>query len=233
MEAVYLSDIELYIGIKAEKSVVIKDDDYKHASKVMRHKLNDEIYVTEGLGKIYKTRIIQDVFNSFVCEIREEFDYKERLPNIIPVIPNLNKIDKSELVIEKLVELGFTKIAFCEFDRGGKKRVNFERMNRIALSALKQSLNSFLPEISYYSNLKEILKTNRYYYFDQNSKRKLSELKDSIIKSENSIYLLFGPEGGFSEKERNLLNTEKQIKITDNRLRTETAIISVCSFLVI
>ncbi|MFA8341442.1 MAG: 16S rRNA (uracil(1498)-N(3))-methyltransferase [Rhodothermaceae bacterium] len=234
MEQDFLSDIELYFtsaeNVK-ESTLAITGDECKHITRVMRHQPGDKLFVTDGSGSIFETEINSAAKSEVICEIKNRLSYKKQLPNVVVCIPRLRSQDRFEFALEKCIELGITEFIVYTAERSVAKGEKLERWNKIALSAMKQSLRSFLPNIGYKKSLSELLQTeNNVLYFDQKSelsvKDKINELKENEVKT----LLIFGPEGGLSEKEFNILK-EKGIacQLTSNRLRAETAIVTAVS----
>ncbi len=228
----YLSNIELYYTEPkniSKSNIYITGSDVKHIQKVMRHKLGDFLFVTDGNGKIYKGLIEETNNNIVKISINEIREYTERFKNVTVCIPNLKKSDRLEFAIEKATEMGMTNFIIFNSKRTISKNVKIERLNKIALSAMKQSLNSYLPQISFYDSLSFLKNTDsEIILFDQDKKNIFNNC--SLIPSNNYL-LLFGPEGGFEEGElpKNLIISN--FKLTPNRLRSETAVVCAVSIL--
>jgi len=228
----YLSGIELYY-CSPEKvkgnNVDISDDDYKHIVKVMRHSVGDEIYVTNGIGKIFHTEIKDIDKNSLTASVKKIIDYENRMKNIFFCIPKLRYNDRFEFAFEKCTELGITNLIIFDSERAIYKSDKKERWEKIVLSAMKQSLRSYLPVITVINSLKDINKLDgNKIILEQNSVKRISELK---INPEEKYYFIFGPEGGFTNEEFGLFNKNDFYSLADNRLRTETAVIKCAALL--
>ncbi len=226
------SNIELYYSpqITSTKNIIIsEDEDYKHIVKVMRHSTGDEIYISDGVGKIFKSKISFINKNYLEAEIEETFSYKNKFSNITFCIPKLKSQDRFEFALEKCVELGITNFIVFNSERTITKGNKTERWERILISAMKQSLRSFLPKISIANSLAEILELDGdKIIFEQNSAKKFLSFENNYSKN---YYFIFGPEGGLSENELNLFSDEEKFSLSSNRLRSETAIIKCASML--
>jgi 16S rRNA (uracil1498-N3)-methyltransferase len=223
----YLSEVELYYSTEYKPgTVIITGDEYKHLFKVMRHNINDHIWITNGKGEIFKT-IIRDIKkDSAESEIVEELRYTDELKYITLCIPYLKNVSRLEFAVEKCTELGVTSFIIYSSERTLTKNPKLDRWNKIALAAMKQSLRSFLPVITFHS-LKDIAdKKGEKIMFDQNAKLSFS---GSLVNKGNENYLIVGPEGGFSEKELNMFASNPKYKLTPNRLRSETAAVTAVS----
>ena len=226
----YLSDIELYYSSPeniSNNEIRISGDDYKHIVKVMRHSVGDEIYVTDGKGEIFLSTI-EDIKKDFlVASEKKALKYENEFSNIFFCIPKLKSSDRLEFALEKSTELGITNFIIFDSERAIHKSDKKERLGKIALSAMKQSLRSYLPVITAINSLKDIYKLEgNKIVLEQKSEKKISELK---INREENYYFIFGPEGGFTKEELNLF--DEKYKLADNRLRTETAIIKCASLI--
>ena len=104
----YLSGVELYYCLPEKikgDDIDISGDDYKHIVKVMRHSIGNEIYITNGNGKIFLTDIKEVGINSLTASIKKVFNYENRRKNIFFCIPKLKYSDRFEFSLEKCTEL--------------------------------------------------------------------------------------------------------------------------------
>lgn len=232
------SNVEFYYTLPefiSENNLSIIGDEFNHITKVMRHKVKDEIFVTNGEGLIYRTLIVKISNDKIECEIKEIYKQEnifEKTYFCIPILKNPNRL---EFAIEKSIELGITNFLIFDADKSYKKNVNFNRINKISISAMKQSLHSFKPNLIKLESLSDINSSNNIIIFDQNAAKTLknfvyTDLNKEVIQK-NNYYFIFGPEGGLTSQELNLFNQSINLKITDNRLRSETAIVTAASLI--
>jgi 16S rRNA (uracil1498-N3)-methyltransferase len=228
----YLSNIELYFCSsisKDKKAFQLVDEEHHHATKVMRKKIGDSIFATNGKG-----RIIEGVINtidkkSIYVEIVKIFSYENRLSNFTFCIPNLRNPDRLKFALEKCVELRITNFVLFNSERSVSKSFNIDRINKILLSAMKQSLQSYLPKVEIYDSVLKFSELKGLkVLFEQNSE---SKLVNQIFDKTKNYYLIFGPEGGFSEKEMLDIQPAIILNLAENRLRSETAIIKAASLI--
>ncbi len=224
------SNIELYYtepnNIK-DNIIKIVDQEFKHLTKVMRHKVGDNIFVTNGIGTICSAEINQ--INKEFCsaEIVKKETYDNPYRNIYFCIANLKNSDRLEFALEKCTELGLTNFIIFNSKRSVSKNIKLERIIKILLSAMKQSLRSYLPKVTFEKSFEDIIKIyGEKIILEQNSEKHIDELK---ILPDKKYYFIFGPEGGLDEQELKFINSSNIFYLTKNRLRTETAVIACAS----
>ena len=195
----------------------------------MRHTAGDEIYVTDGDGKIYRA-VIEECSNTHVnCKIMNVFNFENEFSNIFFCIPKLKSTERLEFAFEKSVELGITNFIVYSAKNSVSKGYKLERWQKILLSAMKQSLRSFLPNINICNSIEEIKNLDgKIIMFEQNSHNKFSSFK---LNNDIKYYFIFGPEGGLNREEIELADKENIYTLGKSRLRTETAVVSAASVL--
>lgn len=229
-----LSDIELYYTEPENisgNSISIRGEDTHHIINVMRHSAGDKLYVTDGIGNIYETIITKISKSEVTADIEQTFKYAKSLSNITFCLPRLKSADRLEFALEKCVELGITDFIIFQSSRTVAKGSKIERWQKITRAAMKQSLRSYLPDVNYLKkfNLLNDL-TGEKVLFDQKSKLQLTDYISSVEKhNSKKYYFIFGPEGGLSDNELNSINNSISIKLTDNRLRSETAVVTAAA----
>lgn len=237
MQTDILFDIELYFSNKIENEyIILENEEAHHAIKVMRHNLEDKLYVTDGKGFIYQTTIENISKKEVVAKIDSKKFYENKFQNIIFCIPRIKNQERFEFALEKCVELGITNFIVFDSERSIAKGDKTDRWHKILIAAMKQSLNAYLPRVKYVSSFEKLLQLEgKKFVFEQTAINQFDSIlnsKLSIFNSQLSIYI-FGPEGGFSNNEMKLIDEEMKIKLTNHRLRSETAIIVAASLLAI
>jgi 16S rRNA (uracil1498-N3)-methyltransferase len=211
----------------------IKGDEHKHLAKVLRKKIGDKIEVTDGELSVYECKIIEIEKEQIKCEIiNKKQNINEPEIKIRLFIGQLRNHDRFEFAIEKAVELGVKEI----YPLVSKYTVSSERLNetklkrlsKIIISAMSQSQRCFLPVLHKSVSFDELLKVTE----NNNEKIVMYEFSGSENKldekiSSDTIDLLIGPEGGFSEDEIDQLrdNGWKVKSLGERKLRAETAAI--------
>lgn len=195
----------------------------------MRNKINDKIFATDGYGIIFEGVITEIKKDRLIAKVLKDHTYKNELQNFTFCIPNLKNPERLKFALEKCTELGITRFILFNSERTVSKGLNIDRLNKIVISAMKQSLHSFLPEIEIIDSIKELKnKPGEVIFFDQQSSNKFAE--QNFDHSKNYL-MVFGPEGGLTNKEIQEINPTITFRIIGNRLRSETAIIKVASII--
>lgn len=199
-------------------------DESRHAIKVLRLKVGQEIHLIDGLGTFYTANITTDNHRKCAFEITEKKAESKRTGyRHIAIAPTKN-LDRTEWFIEKAVEIGVDRISFILTKNSERKVLKTERLVKKAISAMKQSIKASLPVIDEMVSLKEFLSATKgknkfiaYVDFDNPT-----ELKSLV--AENSLVLI-GPEGDFTSDEVELALDKgfQKVSLGQSRLRTETA----------
>lgn len=200
-----------------------------HASKVLRFKVGDELYASDGKGNLFKAQVSSLSKKSVLADILETDYDKEPTIKKVLVFGAIKKRDRLEFAAEKAVELGAWEICIFNADHSERSRINEDRLQSIVLSAFKQSKRRWLPEVTYQNSLDEVFE----YY--PNYHPVMAHVEAGAHQPENLSHdknlLLVGPEGGFSEREVELAKQKdtQMISLGKNRLRAETAALTMLS----
>jgi 16S rRNA (uracil1498-N3)-methyltransferase len=207
-------------------------EESRHAVRVLRLRQGDPIAVTDGRGALYHCTILEPSDKACVVEaINSEFrTQNSELKIHLAVAPTKNP-SRMEWLVEKAVEMGVGEITLLQCDHSERTFLKTERLHKIALSAMKQSLHLTLPRINPAVELKEWLNSSRptphpsikliaHCEADQ-PRTPLGE----ALKPGQAATMLIGPEGDFSPEEIALaLQCGFQpVSLGSSRLRTETA----------
>jgi len=200
------------IDSKVQK-VTIENSKLHHLKKVLRIKDYDRVNVSNGTGQLFLGQLVNDN-----VEINSLKNY-ERKESLTVFVPYLREKSRFRFMIEKLVELGVTRLFIGKTQNTQNTNIDYEKIQSWAISALEQSGTPFFPQIVTTESIDySIFDT----CFDLTGS---SFTKDSPKPNTFAI----GPEGGWSPEE--LLNFKYIYKISDFSLRTETAAISAVSLM--
>jgi len=226
----YLSDIELYYSEETDgNNLVISGEEKNHIVKVMRHSEGDIVYITNGLGKIFIAEIIKIDKDLLKASVKEAITYNNEYANISFCIPKLRNPERFEFALEKCTELGITNFIIFDAMRGVSRGEKKDRWEKIVISAMKQSLRSYKPVITFIKDIGELSTFNgEKIILDQSAEAQLSK---EVLSDNKNYYIIFGPEGGLDKTELNKLDNYTSYKTSPNRLRSETAIIKTASII--
>jgi 16S rRNA (uracil1498-N3)-methyltransferase len=228
----------------ADSKAVVKGSDAHHIKNVLRLKIGDEIGLFDGTGLNYETRIVTLLPKSVEVSIIRSFPSTTESNVQITVAQALLKDRKMDLLVRQLTELGITRwipfIAKRSVPRPDKKRLftRTERWKKIAKEALKQCKRCCSPEIGTTVSFAEVLTLGndsdlKIVFWEEESKPVNKDLQVSNSKPPEKIFILLGPEGGFTLKE--VENAKASGFITASLgpriLRAETATIAACTLL--
>ena len=221
----YLPDPEL----SSLAQVQLQGQEAKHAARVLRKKVGDTVYLANGFGCKATGEITTVSKQSVTISISERETVPE--PKIKKVLGFgvIKKRDRFEFAIEKAVELGATSICLFDAEHSERSRINMERVDAIVQSAFKQSGRWWMPEIITKDSISDVL----LHFADHDvvmahEKKEISANDFSVSKD---VLLLIGPEGGFSEREVEIVEQAggRIISLGTHRLRAETAVTALLS----
>lgn len=205
--------------------IVLTGQEAKHATKVLRKDLGDIIYITDGAGVRYTGEVEKIGKSELRAIIKDRRHFKTPSTSIELCLGLIRKRDRLEFAVEKATELGVSKVSLFRADHTEPFKVRTDRVEAAVLSAMKQSLRVFLPQVNTYDSLDDLI--------ERDLKNTLilqadiaGEKSETVNKSQKDrLMMVVGPEGGLSDREQELLRLNNAIGITlgDFRLRAETA----------
>ncbi|MDA9597510.1 16S rRNA (uracil(1498)-N(3))-methyltransferase [Candidatus Pelagibacter sp.] len=227
-----MSNIRLFFSESLSINLTAKLDKLQshYLNKVMRIKVN-EVFSLFNSGGEWEAKIL-DISKNIVKfnitkQLRQRENNKELWLAFSPI-----KSNYFNFMIQKATELGVTKFLPIIFDRTIVRKINKDRLEKVIIEAAEQSNRINVPSIQEPQNLRSFLNNNMDLIFtDLNSKNKKLDLKKL---TDNPTCIIIGPEGDFSEGEREQIISFKgvqPIKINENILRSETAVISAISII--
>ena len=231
-----MSNIRLFFPENLSLNLTAKLDKPQshYVNKVMRVKVNETFSLfNESVEWEAKIKEISNGIVGFIItkQLRQKENSKEIWLAFSPI-----KSNYFNFMIQKATELGVTKFIPVITDRTIVRKINYERVENITIEASEQSNRLLVPKVEKIQNLKSFLEKNNnkinIIFGDINTKNQ--KLDPKIKKEDKPICIIIGPEGDFTEAEREqILNFKdvQSLKINDNILRTETAAISALSII--
>lgn len=210
-------------------------DDSRHAIKTLRLKTGDPIAVTDGNGNRYAAVITQADSRRCGFRIINTTTAPPRPFSIRICVAPTKNADRIEWFIEKAVEIGIERISFFFGQHSERKVLKLDRLEKIAVAAMKQSLQSYMPQLDEAVSFVELLKTipEPQRYIAHLPMHEPPVNLANVATAGGQYAVLIGPEGDFSEKEISQAVEAgfRMVTLGSNRLRTETAALTACQLL--
>jgi len=216
-----------------QTSLFLPEEESQHAVKVLRLQTGDRIELIDGKGGYYKAEII--VPHHKRCEVRileTLTEFQKRPSHLHIAIAPTKSIERLEWFAEKATEIGIDEITpvICRFSE--RKIIKRDRLEKILISAMKQSLKAYLPKLNEQCTFEQFIKRadseQRFiaHCHDENNKKTLS----SLYVPQKNTTILIGPEGDFSPEEVEIALKKGFLPVSlgESRLRTETAGVVAC-----
>lgn len=218
----------------SSSTYTLNEGESKHCIRVLRLTIDEIIYLIDGKGGFFKAKIVDSHPKKCKVEIVESIKEKGKLNYFlhIAIAPTKN-IERLEWFIEKATEIGISEITPVICSNSERKTLKIERLEKIMVSAAKQSLTAYMPILNNPVSFNDFMKINfdgeKYIAHCVDNKKQL--FKNSYIIDKPALVMI-GPEGDFSDTEISLAmeNNYKEISLGNSRLRTETAGIVACNF---
>lgn len=226
MQLFYNPDIH-----EATSSFTFDKEESKHIVKVLRKSVGDVLHITNGLGWMFDAEIINADIKKCQANISNAKQHPKREYKLHLAVAPTKMNDRFEWFLEKATEIGIDTITPILCDHSERKVIKLDRFEKILQSAMKQSLQCYLPTIN------ELTPFNNFVNQDFEGQKYIAHCEDSDRKSlknqlkpDQDIVILIGPEGDFSVKEIETALQHNFIPVTlgNTRLRTETAAIAAC-----
>lgn len=220
-----------------ESTLILREDEAHHCLRVLRKKPGDEFYAVNGCGREYLVQLVENHYPTALCKILHAATPPRELPWQITLGMALIKNDRFEWMLEKAVELGVFRIVPIQTARsvpesGSGKQ---SRWQKIVLAAMKQCRRAVLtamdPPQPFASFIQQSF-THRLLFHESAESPLSRHLSASRLSGGETIALLIGPEGGFTDQEIDIAHKHlwNVLSLGPRRLRSETAALSACAF---
>ncbi|MEQ8552779.1 MAG: RsmE family RNA methyltransferase [Cyclobacteriaceae bacterium] len=213
------------------QSPKLDGDEFKHCIRVLRKKTGDLIGVFDGKGSYFTTKIDAVAKDHCTLEILEKKVVQQKTFHTHLAIAPTKSMDRMEWMTEKLGELGIDEITFIHTHHAERPKIKTDRLEKKAISAMKQSKSGFLLKVNPLTRFIDFIKTNSNLEnkYLAAVKPDLPPLKQLASPGTTSL-ILIGPEGDFSADEITHASNNgfKLVSLGQNTLRTETAGLIAC-----
>lgn len=214
-----------------ETTGLLPESDSAHCCRVLRMKEGDEVTVVDGKGHRFRCCIVSAHSKHTSLEIIEKIDVPNHWGVHITLAVAPTKLsDRMEWMLEKVVEIGIDRVVLLKCRRSERKTIKLDRLERVMISAMKQSLKGVLPVIEDMVDLKSFVADSNkggecqkfFGYCDASFPKKefVKECQPGL-----PVIIMIGPEGDFAPEEVSLAIDNGFLPVTfgESRLRTETA----------
>lgn len=234
-----MKEVRYFYVPEAATQVELPAEEATHALRVLRLKGGDEIFLMDGEGSFYRAEVTATSSKRCLYEIKETMPQKRAWKGHIHLaIAPTKMMERIEWMAEKATEIGFDELSFLNCQFSERKVVKTPRIDKIVISAVKQSHKAWKPVVKELESFKEFIQTPRSgrkficHCYEEIEKKdffqEISSFSDSAEGNDASsadITVLVGPEGDFSIDEVRLAleNGYESVSLGTSRLRTETA----------
>ncbi len=213
-----------------ETCPTLPQEESRHAVRVLRMGAGSEVTVVDGRGFRYRCEMLEPHPDHAIVKVLEKTPVPKPWSGTITLaIAPTKHMDRMEWLVEKAVEIGVDRIVPLRCRYSERKEIKAERLRKIAVSAMKQSLKAVVPQVDEMVTIKQFLSEavpqgaqQFVCYCDADTPR---QLMAPLCIPGADTYILIGPEGDFSPEEIDLARQRGYVPVTlgDQRLRTETA----------
>jgi len=204
----------------------LPEEESKHIVRVLRSEVGDQFLLLDGKGLIVTAEIVDAHPKKCLVKVVSK-EVKQRAGDgfHLAIAPTKN-LDRMEWMVEKIVEIGASRLTFLNCDRSERVQLKLDRLQRVAVSAMKQAQHDFLLEIEAVQNFADFVVQNP----NGGIAHCMEGKKKAVRELEDPFRILIGPEGDFSEKEVALAlkHGYEAVHLGESRLRTETAGMVAC-----
>ncbi len=218
--------------IKDDEFYQLNEEESKHAVRVLRLNIDDELWLTDGEGTMIQAKLIDNHPKRCNLQIVKRIaNYAKRDYRLHMVVAPTKNISRFEWFLEKATEIGVDEITPVLCEHSERNAIKKERLNKVITSAVKQSLKAYHPKLNPLKKFGDVLKEKKDTKMllawcnatEEDRIEKFAEAREDLI-------IFIGPEGGFSDREIEEAGDAgvELVSISSSRLRTETAALVAC-----
>ena len=219
--------------ITNENIYALSHEESTHCIGALRYRKGQLLTLTDGNGHLYEAEIKEIARKQVIVKIRDKKQLPvERSCKLHIAIAPTKNMDRFEWFLEKVTEIGIDEITPMITENSERKSIRPDRLDKIIVSAMKQSLKAYKPILNPLYSFEEILSMSHsdYQPFIANCKASAKELLKRKYRAGANAIILIGPEGDFTAEEiENAVNRGfESVSLGNNILRTETAGVVAC-----
>ena len=224
-----MKEVRYFYVPDAKNNNELPQEEATHALRVLRLKSGDEMFIMDGTGNFYHAEVSLATNKKCLYEIKETLpQHKTWKGHIHLAIAPTKNMDRIEWMTDKVTEIGFDELSFLNCAFSERKVLRTERIEKIVVSAVKQSRKPWKPIVNEMIPFKDFIsmpREGRKFIAHCYQEIEKNDLFDIINKEKENVTILVGPEGDFSIEEVRLAieNGYESISLGQSRLRTETA----------
>lgn len=215
----------------AKHEHALPDEEAKHATRVLRLKEGDEMFLMDGEGTFHRAHVSLASNHKCLYEIDESIPqtptWKGRVHLVIAPTKDIGRI---EWMVEKATEIGFDEITFVDCKFSERRSIRIDRIEKIIVSAAKQSRKAWMPRVNELTPFKQFVDEHKSgqrficHCYNEFERKDLNAILQALPEEDETIVMV-GPEGDFSvqEVEYALTRGFESVSLGKSRLRTETA----------
>jgi 16S rRNA (uracil1498-N3)-methyltransferase len=212
-------------------SYTLPEDESKHAIRVLRLCQGDAVELINGRGGVFRAEVAEPEAKRCQLRIVREQQVPRRPYSVHVAVAPTKNLDRMEWFVEKAVEVGVERITFLRCARSERRELKLDRLERIAVSALKQSGQAWLPQLDELTDFAAFVRTlapesTFIAHLAEGERTSLAQVAATGMSS----CILIGPEGDFTPDEIGLALERgiRPVTLGQTRLRTETAALAAC-----
>ena len=214
------------------KTYTLDETESKHCVRVLRLEKGDEITLVDGRGGFFTAEIADpNPKRCAVNVVKSELNFGLRKFQVQVAIAPTKNIERLEWFLEKVTEIGIDRVTPLLCRHSERKEIKNDRLEKVMVSAMKQSLKAYLPKLVELTKFNEFIKQPfEGQKFIAHCEEQHRELLKNVMELSKNYLILIGPEGDFSPEEIELAIAFGFLPVSlgDSRLRTETAGVVAC-----
>lgn len=206
----------------------LNEEESKHACRVLRLKRGDVIELVDGRGNLFSCTITEDHPKRCAVAVTDVFSEPNPPYSLHLALAPTKNMDRMEWLVEKATEIGVTHLSFLRTKNSERQQLKLDRLEKIAISAMKQSKRLALPVLNELEDFRSYIAAHPNGLIAHCIEGKKGSIREDIRLVNCPI--LIGPEGDFTldEIDYAFANGYKPVTLGNHRLRTETAALYAC-----